>query len=247
MKLIQINVWCGRVRNSTIEFIKEQDADVVCTQEIINTNKELPGLFDSYNIHNDISAMYPFCYFSPTFDYMHYGVKTMFGNAVYSKHPILDQKTVFVHGQYTTSRSVDSDSGTNVRNLQIIVLDTPQGKLTVANHHGYHTFNHLGDAVSVETMRNVATELSSIDSHLIFAGDLNTSYESDAIKVFENSPLRNLTEENNIKTTLSQLSRVPIDVPCDYIFVSKNVHVNEFTVSEKIVSDHKALILDFSL
>jgi endonuclease/exonuclease/phosphatase family metal-dependent hydrolase len=247
MKLIQINVWCGRVRNSTIEFLKEQDADIVCTQEIIHSEQELPGLFDAYTIHRNILEMYPFCYFSPTFDYTHYGVKTLFGSAIYSKYPILDQRTVFVHGRYAASRSVDSDSGTNVRNLQIIVLDTPQGKLTVANHHGYHTFNHLGDTVSVETMSKVATELSSIDSPLIFAGDLNTSYESDAIKVFENSLLRNLTEENNIKTTLSQLSRVPIDVPCDYIFVSKNVHVNEFTVSEKIVSDHKALVLDFDV
>lgn len=248
MKLVQVNVWCGRVRNSTLEFLTEQCADIICTQEIIHSEQELPGLFDAYNIHRDISEMYPFCYFSPTFDYAHYGAKTLFGNAIYSKYPIIDQKTTYVHGEYAAHRSVDSDSGTNVRNLQIVVIDTPQGELTVANHHGYHTLNHLGDDVSVDTMRKVLAELL-LDTTLplVFAGDLNASYESDAIKVFEDSPLRNLTEENNIKTTLSQLSRVPIDVSCDYIFVSKSVQVNKFSVSEKIISDHKALVLEFDI
>ena len=206
MKLLQVNVWCGRVRNSTLEFIKDQNADVVCTQEIVHAEQELPGLFDAYNIHRDISEMYPYYYLSPTFDYSHYGAKTLFGNVIYSKYPILDQETVYVHGDYKKDRSVDSDSGTNVRNLQVITLDTPYGILTVANHHGYHTFNHLGDDVSVDSMNKVASKLLSINTPLVFAGDLNTSYDSNAIKVFDDTRLRNLIKDNSIKTTLSELS-----------------------------------------
>jgi endonuclease/exonuclease/phosphatase family metal-dependent hydrolase len=34
---------------------------------------------------------------------------------------------------------------------------------------------------------------------------------------------------------------------CDYVFVSDDVKVKEFYASDRLVSDHAALILDFSL
>ncbi len=34
---------------------------------------------------------------------------------------------------------------------------------------------------------------------------------------------------------------------CDYIFVNDRVNVQNFQMSEALISDHKALILDFNL
>jgi len=173
--------------------------------------------------------------------------KILFGNAIYSKFPITDEKTIFTHGSYKENRSIHTSDGTNGRNLQLCKVTSPYGEFIVANHHGHHTFHHHGDENSIKSLTVVADALSQVGSPLIFCGDLNTSYESDAIKVFDKSELRNLTKEDNIQTTLSQLSRVPVDVPCDYIFTSKQVKILNFSVSDKIISDHKALILEFTI
>jgi len=247
MKIIQLNVWCGRVRDSTVTFLKEENADIVCTQEIIHSQKKLPGLFDSVQIHNQISELYPYVYFSPTFDYQQMDSKILFGNAIYSKFPISDEETIFTHESYIENRSLHIGDNKSGRNLQLCKVTSPYGEFIVANHHGHHTFHHHGDENSIKSLTVVADALSQVGSPLIFCGDLNTSYESEAIKVFDKSGLRNITKERNVQTTLSELSRVPVDVPCDYIFTSEEVKLLNFSVSEKIISDHKALILEFTI
>ena len=85
----------------------------------------------------------------------------------------------------------------------------------------------------------------------IFAQNL-VSHNTSLLLVILSNPsndktsLINHTRENQIKTTLSQLSRVPVDVACDYIFTSRDINIKKFSVSDVLVSDHKALILDFT-
>ncbi len=99
----------------------------------------------------------------------------------------------------------------------------------------------------IAILKKISDELSKIGGPLIFSGDLNISYRSDAIKVLDTLELRNHSKENGLTTTLSSLSRVPVDVPCDYIYSSHHIQTNEFSISEDVVSDHKALIFEFDI
>jgi endonuclease/exonuclease/phosphatase family metal-dependent hydrolase len=55
----------------------------------------------------------------------------------------------------------------------------------------------------------------------------------------------NLSAKYRIKSTFNQFNSN--DVVCDYIFVNDFVKVRNFKVSNELVSDHKALILEFDI
>ncbi len=86
---------------------------------------------------------------------------------------------------------------------------------------------------------------------LIFCGDLNVKPSSPSLKPLNSLGLRNLTTEHHVSTTLSAVHRAPeadrLSVAVDYIFVSPEIKVQNFQVSEELLSDHKALILEFEV
>jgi len=76
------------------------------------------------------------------------------------------------------------------------------------------------------------------------AGDFNLSPHSESLKII-NGRLTNLPLKYRLKTTRTLLTH-KTEV-CDYLFVSKDITVNDFYASKKLVSDHLALILDFDI
>jgi endonuclease/exonuclease/phosphatase family metal-dependent hydrolase len=72
-------------------------------------------------------------------------------------------------------------------------------------------------------------------------GDLNIIHEAPAMR--EIDFLRDLTEENNIKNTLSGL-KFNGEVACDHILVNDLIEVQHFEVLDDLISDHKALAID---
>ncbi len=75
-------------------------------------------------------------------------------------------------------------------------------------------------------------------------GDLNLSPDSPSLKAL-NDQLANLSVTHGLERTYNQFSSV--DTVCDYIFVNDQVKVDDFRMSEAVISDHKALILEFYL
>lgn len=127
-------------------------------------------------------------------------------------------------------------------------------KVIIANHHAYiHVgdplTSHLGSSESLNLLQKVADNLRPFTESLIFCGDLNISKESPNLKPIAELGLRNLTIENNVPTTLSKVHHADVrdTVACDYILCSQNIEVKNFSVSDKIVSDHRALILEFEI
>ena len=90
-------------------------------------------------------------------------------------------------------------------------------------------------------MKIVADKLKEIDGPLVFCGDLNLKYEAPAMRSLDF--LRNLTQENGVKTTLSGL-KFNGAVPCDYILVNDFVTVEKFAVIPDIVSDHLGIMAE---
>ena len=246
MKLLQLNFWLGNLMHPAFQFIEAEQPDIICAQEILSSDVANP-LYDTYQLHQRLSERYAYSFFAPTYGFISFGEKVELGNAIYSKYPLDNQQIVFSHGEYVPLQNVGSYAR-NIRNLQTCLVALPDGsKLFVANHHGFHDLDPSGNEETSEAMRKVASTLAQINGPLIFAGDLNINPSSQALTELKGLGLRNLTQEKAIATTLGPLSRVPNDVACDYIFVSKAVEVIDFYVSEESVSDHKAVVLKFEL
>lgn len=248
MKLVQLNIWQGKVGPPIARFLKQEDPDIVCMQEVNDIKGTTDGAFSTLGEIKE-QAGFDYADMAATYTFKYMNRMCIYGNAILSKHPISQDQVVFATGTYKENfDAVDDDY--NIRNLQVCTVSLPGGKkLRLANHHGYHLFDPLGDAASIKAMQKVADTLAGLEGPLIFCGDLNVTPDSRALKPLRNLPLRNLTTEYKVKHTLSPVHYVAAgeNVACDYIFVSEGVRVRHFAVSEALVSDHKPLIIEFEL
>lgn len=255
MKIIQINGWLGRLNAPLVRFIEKESPEIVCLQEAFRPmDKDLPTFHDQYGFVDEIQqkAGIPNLYFAPAWGFEMAGIVMDVGNAILSKLPLLDEHELHVNNNYYVAKSA-SDYQRNTRVFQSASIQVDNyRKITIANHQGYLAGAHAsGDTVSVSMMEKVSKALSTLPRPLIFCGDLNVGPNTPTIAALHSSGLRNLTVESNVKTTLSPVHRAPepdrSSVVCDYILVSSDISVEKFYVSDEVVSDHKALILDFNI
>ena len=87
-------------------------------------------------------------------------------------------------------------------------------------------------------MAGMVRELSG---PVVICGDLNIVHEAPAMR--ELDFLRDLTYEYHIDNTLSGL-KFDGKVACDHILVNDKVEVQNFSVLDDIVSDHKPLMAE---
>jgi endonuclease/exonuclease/phosphatase family metal-dependent hydrolase len=246
MKILQLNIWLGRLLNQVEALIEKEQPDILCLQEVLDAEGTiyLPDqVFDSLKRIKKTSGL-SYDFFSPTNSFQVAGVQGHFGNAILSRYPLKHVETIFTNNAHNTIAQ-ESDHIPNIRNLQITQVDTPDGVVTVFNHHGHWEPNQFGSPTSVEKLQIVADQVRKQVGPIIVAGDFNVVAESDAMRVFDNL-LVDLTAEHNITTTLSQFGKVS-DVACDHILINDEISPLEFRVCEELVSDHKGLIMQFDI
>lgn len=250
MKLIQLNIWQGRMLRQVLEFLQEEQPDFICMQEVYSSDihTRTHNFLDSFE---RVQALFPefHGYFSASYDLAVFDQKVRYGNGLLSRLPLEKTETLFTNGQYRSYQSAveyQEDEITESRNLQRVVVRLDGGKtFCLLNHQGYWDINRMGTAVTVEILQKVAKILKASPQPLIFAGDLNIVAESPAMQPIH-AFLRDLTQEYKLPTTLSELGKVH-DVACDHICISDGIEVRSFGTSERLVSDHKALILEFDV
>ena len=183
---------------------------------------------------------------SPVFSFHYMNRLATFGNVILSKYPFQKTETTFTHQEFRENFDVSENGGMNMRNLQHAVIDLPEGKkLHVLNHHGHHIHHHKNG--NEETLRQctfIADYAKKLEGPVILTGDFNLHPSSDSIEKI-NAVLSNLSLQRKLTTTRTEFtSKTEV---CDYIFVSKEVKVDSFRASDRLLSDHKALELEFSL
>jgi endonuclease/exonuclease/phosphatase family metal-dependent hydrolase len=244
LKIIQLNIWGGKLGHRIIDFLQAESPDIVCMQEV----NDLKGR-SGYNLFASLDeikegASFDHDFMSPTYSYRYMERELSYGNAILSKFPISSRKTIFTHGAYKQNFDITQDDG-NVRNLQVATVDTAAGALNIVNHHGYHIHgSKAGTPETLKAMQLIADTISKLDGPVIVCGDFNLAPDSQSLAIL-NDQLTNLSITNNLTRTYSQLSIV--NEVCDYIFVNDQVKVHDFQMSEELVSDHQALILEFDV
>jgi len=252
MKIIQVNTWCGRISGSLLRLIAQEKPDIICVQEVYDTGgKTLKVFADQFNILYDIGNISGCTniYFSPTWDFELGGNSVAFGNAILSRYPISNQKEEFTSGERHT-KTPDNDGIPNTRKWQSCVIQVQdKTPITIFNYQGYLANKDRGDEKTVQTLSSLKAAIEQAQGPVIVCGDFNLSPDTEGITFIDEAGLKNLTTDYKVKTTLSEAHYAPMPdrgrVACDYILTSEEIKINNFSVSEEIVSDHKALILDF--
>ncbi len=242
MRLIQLNAWGGRLESQLLEFITNQNPDLICFQEIISISGGNGGFFTTLEkIQRNIKYE---AFMSPVFTFNFMRRQASFGNAILSNTTFKKSVVVFTNLKHKNNFDFDGDDY-NVRNLQHVVIEHGNKKLNILNHHGHHIPEHKnGDAETMRQMKQIGEYIDTLEGPIILCGDFNLSPKSESLEQI-NTRLVNLPVEFRLKTTRTELTHKK--EICDYVFVSKEVQVKDFSDSGQVVSDHKALILEFDV
>src|SRR5688572_24011758 len=90
VKLIQVNAWQSQLLPFLLPFIKKEDPDILCMQEVLHS-RVVGGavpLFRQYNMAQALNQVFSYHYFSPMFSFKSFGTKIDLGNSIFSKLPI---------------------------------------------------------------------------------------------------------------------------------------------------------------
>ena len=237
MRILQLNVWMGKIEGNLRRFLENNDFDVICLQEVMsseNCNQHLSRL--CFNATRIIKASgMPYHYFSPNWSSELANGSFELGNMILSKIPFTKKQNIFVNGEYITKFIFGRVPHNNL-NVQIVELENG---VVVANHHGFWRPSPLGDENSVKAFKKLAEIVEPYnDKPLIMCGDLNIEHDAPAMRALDF--MHDLTYEYGVKNTISGLN-FDGKVACDHILINDRLEAKNFFVHPELISDHLAI------
>jgi endonuclease/exonuclease/phosphatase family metal-dependent hydrolase len=243
LRLVQLNVWGGRLERQLLPFFEAEQPDIICLQEAISFEAEDSGFFATVENIQKVCQL-PFVAMAPVFTFDYQNKDAHFGNCIISRYPIQKSEVLFTHLSHKKEFQFGRDS-TNVRNFVHVVTEIEGKAVNFLTHHGYHVPDHKnGTTETLAQMQQLGSYIEELSGPVILTGDFNLAPHSESLEVI-NRLLTNLPVKHHLRTTRNSLTH-KTEV-CDYIFVNDAITVKNFLVSEEIVSDHKALLLDFDV
>ncbi len=240
MKILQLNIWTGRVKGALLDYLANNSFDVICLQEAVWADGKDDVLEDFFISLDQIKEVTGLQYDSRAANWgldSFLGRKMYQGIAILSRERIVDEKAVEVYpGAYEIKVAPDL-----IYHKYMAQKITLESGINIFNYHGYWLKDPLGDKNTVKAMKNVVSLIQKASGPVVLCGDFNIIHASPAMR--ELDFLHDLTEENGIDNTLSGL-KFAGKVACDHILVSDDLKVIDFRVEDKIVSDHRGLIAE---
>ncbi len=244
MKLLQLNMWGGRLDRQIGSLLEKEKPDILCLQEAISfdSGHDSGFFFTIENIQTLLGLEYTV--FAPVFSFRYMNGVARFGNCIISRVPITKSEVVFTHMEHQEDFIFGIHSS-NMRNFIHAELDTKGGRLNVLTHHGFHVPSHKDGTEETEAqMRQLSQYVAGLSGAIVLTGDFNLAPHSRSLEPLNNQ-LRNLPVEHKLKTTRTPLTH-KTEV-CDYIFVNSEVEVGSFAMLDDVVSDHAALVAEIDV
>ena len=225
MKVIFLNTCNGKIREGIAAFIKQQssNADVFCFQEVymemqIFCRVVLPN-FRKINGYKKVAEDDDF----PQATYLRNDLELLSSELVLEKQPGTGL------GIYTQ-------------------INTGNTMVHLCNFHGAaRPGDKLDTPQRINQSKGLIDFFKDKNGLKIIGGDFNLLPETKSAKMFEENGYRDLIKDFNIRTTRNRLAweMYPDNKQyySDYVFVSAEVNIREFSVSENEISDHLPLVL----
>jgi endonuclease/exonuclease/phosphatase family metal-dependent hydrolase len=253
VKILNLNLFEGGLFfDAALDFIKAENPDVFCLQEVYNgQGEELPLSFQSIKVLTKAFPEYDY-YFSPELLSVTPVGKIDVGNCIFSRLPILKSETHFFNIPYGEhpQKPANHDWSGHPKNMQLCQVGFQGKTLTVANLHGVWGLDG-GDNPARLAMSQVIVDQVKNSSNLALMGDFNVKPNTQTIQQIEahlvNVFKDELTTSFNLKH--KDLDKYPgyASAVVDMFFVSPDVKVVAKSCPQADVSDHLPLICELSL
>lgn len=246
----------SQMRLKMMDQIKEQNADVLCLQEFYTSTDT--AYYN--NLHHMIKEVgYPYYYFAWSYD----GNKQWFGNAIFSRRPIIDSGRLnFPHEKYPeTLLHVDI-----VLNQDTVRVYTTHLASLRFRKEDYETIEEIKERQRVglqsskgiygkvrramtqrKEQANLIKEVVSNDPYpVVLTGDFNDVPNSYAYTVIKGDQFQDvfLKRGFGVGRTFNAISPT---LRIDYILATKEFDVLQFNRIVKDFSDHYMLVADLQL
>jgi exonuclease III len=239
MRIIFLNIWHAQIHDKLFDFIQKESAetDIFCFVEV---NPKLE--FELERILPKHKSMYEVL------------MKTKYLGGVIEGQSIFIKNGIHIieNGKEATYEQTADDAGC----LQFAKLAINDQKLFVGNIHGKaQPGDKLDTDIRIRQSEKILNFFKDKDEPKIIGGDFNLMPETKSIKMFEEAGYRNLIKEYKIKNTRNKLAwkqfshwpNYKRQYFADYVFISSEVKVGNFSVPQLEISDHEPLILDFGI
>lgn len=230
MKIFFLNAFEGKIEGVK-QFIQDQsiDTDIFCLQESFNFSQ-------SKIFCKDWLTDYQF--FSKN---KQANQDDEFSNSTFvsSKYLVADTKVIGLD---------DLDVGLGLYNQ----IQTPNNQIiNLGNIHGHARPGDKQDNPSrLRQSQNILDSFKNLSGPKIIGGDFNLDITTKSVSMFEDNGYRNLIKEFNIPTTRNEIAWDQYEIKqlyADYVFVSLDVKVTNFSVPNLLVSDHLPMILEIEI
>lgn len=245
LKILCLNLFEGGIFWNNIEkFIKRENFDILCLQEVYNGDSKQPPNFQSLTRLQKLLPKFYF-YYSPEMYEIWPEGKGDLGNAIFSRFPIIKQNTVFLHRQYQKFKRLQHGSGFShyPKNMVHATVKISDIELNIFNLHGIWGLSGEDTKERLEMSRMIIEEIKGKEN-IVLAGDFNLSPDTKTItnieKQLTNVFKGELTSTFNMKhkTNLGYATAV-----VDMFFVGPNLKVVTKSSPSDDLSDHKPLLV----
>ena len=241
LRLVTLNVWCGKLFDELIGFVKEEaySTDVFCFQEVLDNKEGVPSAVFKDGREDIVTqfrrALPDFYAYSSIPQTNERGLATFVKNS----WKVEDIKEEYVFGGKNTMS--DNKWSTIGINMLYTRISAGGEQFNIWNLHGKFVAPDKKDyPETLEQSRKISNIIAPIAGKRILCGDFNLDPDTESIRILERIPLRNLIKEYKIKSTRTRYYDLPAQF-ADYIMPSEEVRVSDFGVINKVVSDHLPL------
>lgn len=249
LKLLDLNIYGGKCYDNIISFVKANDFDILCLQEVKGGNLSFTNINTLQKLKQDLGMEAEFV-FSTNLA----GDKNSYdGNAIFYKNDlrVLNRQNAQLY-PFSEIRPDETDFSFYPRTAISLNFNINGNTLTVINTQ--LAWNKVPKKTPIQTAvgQNLLKFVEKCKNDFILTGDFNLESDSGVVSQF-GKIARNLTQENGLTNTLNpRTHRVkeifPRGLAVDFIFTTSGIKVIVFDlVDSPDLSDHFGLSLTFSI
>lgn len=246
MKLsyLQWNVWYLEDIHNIAKYLKDNPADVIALQELTVNH---PGQSEN-DTPKHIAEQLGYHYCKGGEDFTEDNEERWFGNAIFSKYPIVSSRQAWVNEPVGTGGFDDE-----YRTYLEAILDVDGTEVVIATTHMSYTHKfEVTDRKRQETDKLIAQLAEIADKKVIFSGDLNAVPESYVVSGVSKL-LQSADPEPDKKTWTTKpfsykgFEETELNWRLDYVFASKSVEVISSNIEQTEFSDHLPIRAEFKI
>lgn len=248
-----LNLWFGgKLWDQLIPFLKAASPDILAAQEVYNGHDAtLPDHYRTVERFQEL-LRYPYAFFAPAYREVTLPGAVECGNAIFSRFPITETRTVFYDVPYNPARDQRTehpDYSHMPRNLQHATIEIDADRtFHVFNTHGIWGFDPHDNPRRLAMADTILREVGQ-NANVLLCGDFNVAETSETVRKIEER-LQNvfkgmLTTSFNMKQKTPSPTFTPEVI--DMVFASRDLTILDRQTPDVNVSDHRPLFCTVTL